>query len=240
MLQPTHQNSPPELDARARRRHRRQRWLLRSVPLVRFLVRTIWATLHIERIGVENALALVDQKRPFIPCYWHQRQFVCVKTMLELQKRGLKTGFLVSPSRDGEIAARLLGSLDVQILRGSATRTGAQAMRDLFRAITVDGLSPIMTPDGPKGPIFVFKPGTIVMAKLSGAPIVPMNFAAKRAWELGSWDRFLLPKPFTRVVVAVGEPRFIPKSTPESEIEPICREMEATLAELEKVAQEKL
>jgi len=235
-----HEDGAREPDARARKHRRRRRLAMRLIPLIRILVRTLWATLRIERIGVENASGLVEKGEPFIPCYWHGRQFVCVKIMLELQKKGLKTGFLISPSRDGEIAARLLETLDVHVIRGSSTRTGAQAMRDLYRAITIDRISPITTPDGPKGPIFVFKPGAVMMAKLSGAPIVPMNYAASKTWQLGSWDRFQIPRPFARVVVAVGEPRAIPKSISDDEIEDVCREMERTLADLERVARDRL
>jgi lysophospholipid acyltransferase (LPLAT)-like uncharacterized protein len=230
----------PEQRARRRRRVRRQRLVLLAIPLVRLIIRSIWATLRIETIGLDHVLELTRTGEPFIACFWHQRQFICMRTMLDLQKNGLKMGFLLSPSSDGDIAARLLGSLDVQIMRGSASRTGAHALRDLYKAISVDRISLMMTADGPKGPIFAFKPGTVLLAQLTGAPIVPMTFVAKRAWTARSWDHLVLPKPFTRVVAVIGKPRFLPKGLSEDESEKQCREMERLLAELEVEAASRL
>ena len=205
-------------------------WLLRAVPLLRLIVRAWWATLRIETAGLEHALDLIARDEPFIACFWHQRQFLCVKALLDLHKRGLRTGFLISPSADGDIAARLLGSFDVAIMRGSATRTGALALRDLVKAIREEKISPMMAPDGPKGPIFVFKPGTAMLAQLTGAPLLPMTFVAKRAWMARSWDRLIIPKPFARVTVMFGEPRRIAKS---ADLEAECREMEHILGTME-------
>ena len=205
-----------------RRRHRHV-WLLRAVPILRFLARAWWATLRIEIDGLGNALDLIERDQPFIACFWHQQQFVCVKMLLDLHARGLRTGFLISPSADGDIAARLLETFDVTVIRGSATRTGALALRDLVKAISAGRVSPMMAPDGPKGPIFVFKPGTALLAQLTGAPLVPMSFTAKRAWHVGSWDKLVVPRPFTRVKVAIGEPHFVGKG---ADIEGECREME--------------
>ncbi|HYM60848.1 MAG TPA: lysophospholipid acyltransferase family protein [Thermoanaerobaculia bacterium] len=235
---PAPASEPP--NERARKRARRRRWLTRAVPLIRTLVKMIWASLRIETIGLRNALDLVESDKPFIPCYWHGHQFVCVRTMLELQKLGLKSAFLISPSADGEIGAKLLDSFDVRIIRGSSTRTGAQALRDLYKAVSTEGISPITLPDGPRGPIHQFKPGAVILAQLTGAPIVPITFAARRTWRAGSWDRLLVPKPFTRVVVAIGEPRYVPKVRGKDDGEMQCREMERVLSGLEAKAAARL
>lgn len=209
---------------------------MRSIPFIRLLVKLFWGSYRIEVVGEEHVAPLVESKTPFIPCYWHGQQFIGVNYMLRLQKTGLKTGFLVSPSRDGELAARLLSSLDVHVMRGSATRTGAQAMRQLLEAIVREKISPIMTPDGPKGPIHEFKTGTVAIAQLTGAPLVPVNWAASSAWRFNSWDRFALPKPFARIVIAVGEPRKIPKGTPTADLEKIAGEFGERITALEAVA----
>ncbi len=152
--------------------------------------------------------------------------------MLQLSKRRLKIGFLVSPSKDGEIPARILQSWGIKVIRGSATRTGAQAVRDLFNVIVKQGISPVHTPDGPRGPIHKFKPGTIILAQMANVPLLAITFAADRAWHLNSWDRLIIPKPFARVVIAVGEPRLVQKELRVNELQFVQDEMEAMLNNL--------
>ena len=210
-------------------KRRRHIWLLRAVPLLRLLVRLWWATLRVETAGMEHALELIARDEPFIACFWHQRQFICVRMLLDLHAKGLRTGFLISPSADGDIAARLLETYDVRIMRGSATRTGALALRDLVQAIRDEKISPMIAPDGPKGPIHVFKPGTAMLAQLTGAPLLPMTFVAKRSWTVSSWDKLLLPRPFTRVKVVIGPPRHVERG---ADVDGTCREMERLLGTL--------
>src|SRR5690606_16267885 len=92
-----------------------------------------------------------------------------------------------------------------RVIRGSSTRTGARALRDYYQLLVNEGVSPVITPDGPTGPRHRFKPGGLLLAQLSGRPLLPMAFAATRAWQFG-WDRFVLPWPFSRVAIAVGAP----------------------------------
>ena len=92
-----------------------------------------------------------------------------------------------------------------RVIRGSSTHTGARALRDYYTALTKEKVSPVLTPDGPRGPRFKFKPGALLLAQMSGRPILPMAYAASRAW-LVKWDKFVIPKPFARIVIAIGEP----------------------------------
>jgi lysophospholipid acyltransferase (LPLAT)-like uncharacterized protein len=179
-------------------------------------------------------------EKPIIPCYWHQRQFFCVRYVIGLQRRGIKIAFLVSPSRDGELAARVLSRFGLHTIRGSSTRTGAQAMRDLYQAIRRDGVSPATTPDGPTGPPHKFKPGTVMLAQLSGAPMLPVSYAASKGWRLKTWDRFLIPRPFARIVIAVGRPRYVERASAASRLDAIRQEMEDTLMNLEAEAEHAL
>jgi lysophospholipid acyltransferase (LPLAT)-like uncharacterized protein len=94
------------------------------------------------------------------------------------------------------------------VIRGSSTRTGARALRDYYHLLVKEGVSPVITPDGPTGPRFLFKPGGLLLAQLSGRPLLPMAFAASRAWRFG-WDDFVLPWPFSRIAIAVGAPVLI-------------------------------
>ena len=208
-----------------------------TASIIDRLARLLWQTCRIERVlGQEHAEAALAAGQPIIPCYWHQRQFFCVHYVIGLQARGIKIGFLVSPSKDGELAARVIDRLGAYSIRGSSTRTGAQAMRDLYQAIKRDGISPVTTPDGPTGPAQVFKSGTAMLAQLSGAPMLPISYAARKFWRLNTWDRFIIPRPFTRVVITVGEPRYVERGLPSDALEVVRRDMEHALQDLERAA----
>jgi lysophospholipid acyltransferase (LPLAT)-like uncharacterized protein len=97
------------------------------------------------------------------------------------------------------------------VIRGSSTHTGARALRDFYETIAKQQISPAITPDGPKGPVHEFKPGALLLAQLTGRPIVPVSVAASRTWRFNTWDRFELPLPFSRVVLAYGEPVRVPR-----------------------------
>ena len=118
----------------------------------------------------------------------------------------LRVAVLVSRSGDGEVLARVARRTGFDVIRGSASRGGVFGLRQVRRAVRAQGMSVATVTDGPRGPVYKCKPGTLLMAKISGAPILPVAFAPDRCWRLGSWDRFIVPKPFARVVFAVGEP----------------------------------
>jgi lysophospholipid acyltransferase (LPLAT)-like uncharacterized protein len=191
-------------------------------------------------LGQEYADAIVAADKPVIPCYWHHRLFFCVHYIIGLQRRGIKIGFLVSPSIDGELAARVIAAWGAHSIRGSSTRTGAQAMRDLYQAIVREGISPVTTPDGPTGPARKFKDGSVMLAQLAESPMLPISYAAEKAWRLKTWDRLVIPRPFTRIVIAIGEPRYVARKLSTNELEKVRREMENVLNDLERKAAEAL
>ena len=90
------------------------------------------------------------------------------------------------------------------------------------------GVSPAMTPDGPRGPRFVFKPGAILLSQMSQRPIVPMAYAASRA-TLFNWDKFVIPWPFSRIAIAIGPPRQVPRTIKPTELEPLQKDLAADL-----------
>ncbi len=227
---------------KARSRKKRKKWsrtlLRRAAPT---LIKGIYLTIvHCARsqrvIGAEHAERLLARGRPFLPCYWHQQSIFCIGYLLELQRRGLNLGFLVSPSEDGAIGAKVFESVGARALRGSSTRTGAQALRDIYQAVKQEGLSIATTPDGPRGPAFEFKQGWIMLAQLTGAPLLPLAYASDRAWQFNSWDRFFVPRPFARIVVAVGEPREVPKRLSTEEMTALQAEMAGRLNALAETA----
>lgn len=181
-------------------------------PVILIIVNIIWLTCRVKIVGQENMDKVLANKIAVIPCYWHQQHLFCAWYMLKQIKRGMNVGFLVSPSVDGEIPAAIALSRGAKVIRGSSTRTGAQTLRDMYQIIVKDGVSPVTTSDGPTGPIFKFKPGAAMLAQMTKTSMLPIACAAKSAWYLGSWDRFMIPKPFTQVVVAVGEQVIVDKS----------------------------
>ena len=180
-------------------------------PTLRLLLRVLWQSYRVEKIiGADVAERLIADKTVCIPCYWHQQHLLCANIIRRWIHKGFDASIVISASVDGEIPARIAGAWGANIIRGSANQTGALVMRDMHAALK-RGSSIITTPDGPKGPIFEFKAGNILIARISGAPLIPLACAADRSWRLSSWDKMLIPKPFARVVVAIGEPHVVPR-----------------------------
>jgi hypothetical protein len=183
-----------------------------AVPVALGLVRFWFSTCRVVRVlGDDRLPTALARHNAVIPVYWHQHALFAVRYLLEQRSLGLKLGFLISPSVDGEIPAMLVQRAGGVAIRGSSTYTGARALRDYYEAVVRQGVSPGITPDGPRGPRNEFKPGAILLAQLTGRPIVPIAYAASRAYVFRTWDRFVLPWPFSRIVIAVGEPRIVPK-----------------------------
>lgn len=216
---------------------RRSNWRKRlkyaiATPVLKTYLWGLRKTTTIHVSGEEHLQALLALQKPFIPCYWHQQNLGCAVYLLSLTAPGFNAGFLVSPSRDGEIPARIFRQWGAHVIRGSSSRTGAQAIRDLYLAVSRDHVSPANTPDGPRGPAFEFKPGPLMLAQMTGAPILPMACAFRRYKPLDSWDRFILPGWFNSLVIAAGEPVIIRKGLSMAELEPQRLQLETTLKSL--------
>jgi len=199
---------------RTQRRLTKSRMLLYRVGVVVGwgLVRFFWSTCRVHRvIGLEAARNAVRSSRSVIPVYWHQHILFGVRALLELRPDGFKAGFLVSPSVDGTAPSMLVKKVGGHVIRGSSSHTGARALRDFYETIVKQEISPAITPDGPRGPVHEFKPGAIMLAQLTGKPILPVSIAASRTWTFRTWDRFELPLPFSRIVIAYGEPVRVPR-----------------------------
>lgn len=177
-----------------------------AAPLLMGLVRLWWASCRVVRVeGQEHLDAALAAHGSLLPCYWHQHELFCGRYLLQQRGRGLVPGFLISPSVDGEVPAKIATWLGARVIRGSSTRTGARALRDYYQLLVHEKVSPVITPDGPTGPRYRFKPGGLLLSQISGRPLLPMAFAASRAWQFG-WDDFVLPWPFSRIAIAVGPP----------------------------------
>ena len=164
-------------------------------------ISTLHATLRVRHIHASN---LETQPR-YIISFWHAH------LLLMLHSRFRRPiAVLSSQSRDGDISAGVFDYYGVDVRRGSSTRGGSQAFRDLLR-LAHDGHNLAFTPDGPKGPPRVVKEGMIAAAQLTGLPIVPVAFSASKKKLLKSWDRMIVPYPFSRAIFLYGAPIRVPR-----------------------------
>jgi len=208
-----------------------------AVPLAEGLIRLWWRSCRIVRVvGAEHLDQVLAQTPSFLPAYWHQHHLFGARYLLSRQQdTRLKVGFLISPSLDGELGARLMRRLGGAVIRGSSSNTGALALKDYFQALTRDAISPVINPDGPRGPRFKCKPGAVLLAQMSNRPIVPLAYAARHAWTF-HWDKFVLPWPFTRIAVAIGEPIRVPRTLDAQGVEQVQAAVEQALHAAYKAA----
>ena len=171
----------------------------------------VFVTTRWQTLGREDADALFRAGRPFITAFWHGR--------LMMSPRGWQAEqtvhVIISRHPDGENIARAMRHLGLEAIRGSRTRGGAAALRASLRLLKEGGYVAI-SPDGPRGPRMRAQLGTIALARLSGAPIVPLTFAVSRRKVARSWDRFVIALPFSRGVFAWGPPLYVAADADES------------------------
>jgi lysophospholipid acyltransferase (LPLAT)-like uncharacterized protein len=170
-------------------------------PPLNLLYKLWGVTLRDRAIGRERVDALIKQGESVLFGGWHDEIF----SML-LQRDDWPVAAIVSRSRDGEYLSRLLHGLGFKTVRGSSSRGGAAALLQAAAALKKDRLSTFVALDGPRGPRHRAKDGIFLLAHHAGAKIVPVRAFNQKAWQAGSWDRFQVPKPFSRTLVAFGEP----------------------------------
>lgn len=179
------------------------RLLLACLPwLAARLLRLLSVTLRKEIVGEEPVQALWDARQPAIFVYWHDQLL-----MMTFGYHGPGVKGLYSASRDGEYLVRTMAYFGVGAIRGSSTRGGRAAFREML-AMAKEPVDLAITPDGPKGPRHEVKEGVAQLARLSGRPVVPLAFVCSRGHRFASWDRFLFPYPFSRAVYTFGEPLY--------------------------------
>jgi hypothetical protein len=178
-----------------------------AARLAAALVGALARTLRLRVIGVESLEPRWRTGRPLVYAVWHGRILLVPWLYARLRRATAirPVAVLASRSRDGDLAAAYAARFGLLAVRGSASRGGAQAVRALVAAMRT-GHDAALVPDGPRGPAAVLRPGVVVLARLAGAEIVPLGVAARPAWRLGTWDRFLVPAPLARAAVVFGEP----------------------------------
>jgi len=214
-----------------------------GLPVFRAVMRLLTASYRIEAvIGAEHIEPFIRDNTVCTPCYWHQQHVLCSSLIRQWIRRGFRACFLISASVDGEVPERVARAWGAEVIRGSAnesSKSGTLAMRDMQRMMK-DGYSVVTTADGPQGPIFEFKSGAILTSRIGSAPIIPMACAANRAWYLDRWDRFMIPMPFARVVIAIGEPHVVPRDIRLDAIETDRLNVQQTVMSLMRQCEDRL
>jgi hypothetical protein len=192
------------------------------------LIRGLRATVRIRFHGDERVREWERTEKRFILAFWHRHLL-----LMPYAYRGRRISVLVSQSRDGELIARTVARLGIDSSRGSSSRGGMAGMRTLLRK-AADGWDIAFTPDGPRGPLREVQPGVILAAAATGLPIQPVAIAASRAKLLRSWDRFMVPLPFSKVHFVYGEPLLVERR---GNLEQAAAELKARLDAAEAAAE---
>jgi lysophospholipid acyltransferase (LPLAT)-like uncharacterized protein len=203
-----------------------QRLVLAVVPRVVWaLVWLMGLTWRFEVIAEEGVTPVLFGQKPGpeIYCFWHQCVLPC--TVYFRRSRAI---ILISRSFDGELITRILRMFGFDAVRGSSTRGGRGGLLGLAHVIE-SGHTAIFTADGPLGPIYRTKMGPIKLGQMTGAPIGAFHLEPEHAWTIGSWDRFLVPKPFTRIVVSWAQWTRVPTDLPAEQFEPKREELNAAI-----------
>ena len=189
------------------------------------------------RVVTPERVSPLIAEAPVILLFWHHHLFMQAMLIPPLLiRRGLSTTVLISRSRDGDLGHRLGIGYGTSVVRGSSSRGGGSALRQLLRMVTVERSSPIIIGDGPRGPARVLKGGTVALSRLAGLPIVPLACAADRSWRLRSWDRLVVPKPGARIGFAIGAPWTAPRRLDEAGTAATLVELANSLDSLEREA----
>ncbi len=168
-----------------------------------------------------------DENRPFILAFWHGRLLM----MPYAWRRDRRMHMLTSQHRDGELIARTIAHFDIGVVRGSSSRGGAAAFRTMVKALGRNEYAGV-TPDGPHGPRMRAADGIVALARLAKVPIIPATYGTTRRRVLRSWDRFLLPLPFSRGVILWGEPMSVPPDADAAAVEDFRQRLEVVLTAL--------
>ena len=205
---------PRERPARKRfrivRRNLAKAVLRRVGPGVLHLLSRTW---KVTVLGEKHLAAASAEGRGHFMSLWHGRMLVALPHHAHLDYQ-----VLVSPSEDGDISEHLLERFGYHVIRGSSSRTGARALREMLVCLRRGDVL-VITPDGPRGPRHSMNLGLAWMSRATGHAVVPCGFVGEPAWRANSWDRFTLPRPRARVAIVYEEPVRVPRDAGDAELE---------------------
>lgn len=201
-------------------------WLISWVGFL--AIRVIAPTLRFSVSFEEGA----PENPPWIGSFWHRCVFPAAYIWRDQQVR-----VMTSRSFDGEYIARIIQKFGFVAVRGSSSRGAVPALLEVRRAVE-QGYHAGFTIDGPRGPRYVAKPGPVLLAKLTSAPILPFYIALEDPWVLNTWDRLMIPQPFSRALMRVAKTIQVPPDADDEEIGRLHQEMQAALERVQKFADE--
>ncbi len=216
---------------------RSKRWerLLLGLTIwaVSWLLRGFYATLRPVVVQHHFLCHVMARGQPFLVAFWHGRLLYALRLYHAYQSWPCTV--LVSRSKDGEVISRIAKCFGVQPTRGSSSRGGARGLLEMMGRVQ-QGYIACFTPDGPRGPRYQVQPGIVTVAHKTGAPILPVTYSARWKKVLKSWDQFVVPMLFSRVVVVYGEPIVVPAHATPDMLEAKQREIEARLRHITDTA----
>ncbi len=195
------------------------------------LVTLIGCTLRVRFNWEEGSIGSLDHVHPGIYPFWHR----CVLPSAWIF-RSRKLAVMTSRSLDGEYIARVIDRLGFVPIRGSSSRGGQRALLEMQTYVD-SGMGAAFTIDGPRGPRYVAKRGPVYLAKATGVAITPFYVAVERKWTFNSWDRFVLPVPFSRALVQVAPKIYVPRDANDATLEAKYLEMQTALERITEVAE---
>jgi lysophospholipid acyltransferase (LPLAT)-like uncharacterized protein len=201
----------------------RQRIVLRIIIFLGYwLIRLIGPTLRIAVSYEEGGQKTLDE-RPCIASFWHS---CLIPSTYIFRDMGIRV--MSSNSYDGEYMGRIIHKFGFLAVKGSSSRNAVRALLGLRRALE-EGWTVAFTLDGPRGPRHKVKPGPVALARSSGFPMTMYHAAVDKAWVLNTWDRLMIPVPFSRVLVRFGKLISVPAETSDEEMERYSAELQASL-----------
>ncbi|NTV53321.1 MAG: lysophospholipid acyltransferase family protein [Candidatus Firestonebacteria bacterium] len=207
--------------------------IMSLMPLGAWLVKLLFATVRVRLID-PNRLAPRNKPASTIYAFWHEHQVLAMSTF-----RHWGVFVLVSRSRDGDYVSKVLDKFGFHTVRSSSSNGKLTALRGLARELS-RGAHVTITPDGPRGPRHSCQPGPVFLGAMTGAKVVPFGCAVDRAWRLKSWDRFEIPKPFSRAAVVFGTSLQVPEKLDADLTATLVAELEQSLKALETQARASL
>ena len=183
-------------------------WPARLIIALGFGIYRVWARTIRLRIEDPHDVVGFVRNQPVIFAIWHNRLLMLPRVFDPSFPTRQSYG-LISASRDGDFIATFIERSGYGTIRGSSSRKGVIALRQLMDTLAANG-NVLFTPDGPRGPVYEATPGVIFLAQKSGAPIVPIHMEYSSCWRMKSWDRFMVPRPFATLRAIFGAPISIP------------------------------
>lgn len=224
--------SPSTIESVTQAQNNHPRFTFGQRAVLAIVPRMVWGLLWVVGLTWRYEVIAEDGVAPVmfgqktggeIYCFWHQCVLPCT-----MYFRRTGAVILISRSFDGELITRILRMFGFDAVRGSSSRAGGEGLLGLKAAIE-SGRPAIFTADGPRGPIYETKMGPIKLAQMTGAPIGVFHLQPERAWVANSWDRFLIPKPFTRIVVSWAKGMQIPADLTPEQAEPMRKGLNAAI-----------